>query len=254
MRERMFRLLRADEIDVRIGQIKTSSTILLLYKDARVDMDILDETVGPMNWQRRHYLIGDNLHCEVSIWDEGKKCWVSKSDVGVESNTEKEKGEASDSFKRACVNWGIGRELYTGPPIRVNNSKINWRKDDPKKTWDTFYVSEIGYTDAVITKLTIVNQNNIVVFKHVGERSRDEADEETIKNADQKRTETREFEEAQKILFDTALKYGFMPNQVQDKFFEVKGKQLFLAEPSELRKMAEWYNKEYGKKQTKQGV
>ena len=80
------------------------------------------------------------------------------------------------------------------------------------------------------------------------------ASEETRRSADQKRTETREFEEAQKILFDTALKYGFMPSQVQDKFFEVKGKQLFLAEPSELRKMAEWYNKEYGKKQTKSGV
>jgi hypothetical protein len=80
------------------------------------------------------------------------------------------------------------------------------------------------------------------------------ASEETRRSADQKRTETREFEEAQKILFDTALKYGFMPQQVQDKYFEVKGKQLFLAESAELLKMADWYNKEYGKKQTKSGV
>jgi len=129
MRERMFRLLRADEIDVRIGQIKTSSTILLLYKDARVDMDILDETVGPMNWQRRHYLIGDNLHCEVSIWDEGKKCWVSKSDVGVESNTEKEKGEASDSFKgRALI--GASEESF----IRARKFGFQTRKSNGVKT------------------------------------------------------------------------------------------------------------------------
>ena len=111
----MFRTLRADEIDCRIAQIKENGLCLLLYKDARCDQNILDETVGPMNWQRQH--TRDNRNCIVSIWDSEKQQWISKEDTGTESNTEKEKGLASDSFKRACVNWGIGRELYTAPFI-----------------------------------------------------------------------------------------------------------------------------------------
>ncbi|MCK9479877.1 MAG: hypothetical protein M0R40_10340, partial [Firmicutes bacterium] len=120
----MFRELKAEEIDVRIGKIGKNMTTLLLYKDARVDMDILDETVGAMNWQREPLMVGVNLHCVVSLWDSEKKQWVSKSDVGTESYSEKEKGQASDSFKRACVNWGIGRELYTAKNIRVPNKMI----------------------------------------------------------------------------------------------------------------------------------
>jgi len=108
-----FRLLKADEIEARISQVSERGVTLLLYKDARCDMNILDETVGPMNWQRSHSR--DNANCTVSIWDESKKIWISKEDTGTESYTEAEKGKASDSFKRACFNWGIGRELYTAP-------------------------------------------------------------------------------------------------------------------------------------------
>ena len=113
-----FRDLRANEIDARVGQIGEGYCTLLLYKDARVDMDILDETVGKDNWQRKHYEVKGNLYCSVGIntLDNG---WVWKDDCGTESNTEKEKGESSDSFKRACVNWGIGRELYTAPQIYI---------------------------------------------------------------------------------------------------------------------------------------
>ena len=89
----------------------------MLYKDSRVDMNLLDEVVGAQNWQRMH--LRDNANCIVSIWDEEKKQWIDKEDTGTESNTEKEKGLASDSFKRACVNWGIGRELYTAPQITL---------------------------------------------------------------------------------------------------------------------------------------
>lgn len=99
-----FRTLRADEIDVRVGSIGNGNATLLLYKDARCDMNILDETVGPMNWERKH--LRENANCIVSIYDEDKKVWVSKEDTGTESNTEAEKGLASDSFKRACFNWG----------------------------------------------------------------------------------------------------------------------------------------------------
>ena len=113
-----FRKLRADEVDCRISDKGLS---LLLYKDARCDMNILDETVGPMNWQRSHSR--DNANCTVSIYDTEKQIWVSKEDTGTESYTEKEKGLASDSFKRACFNWGIGRELYTAPFIWIGADK-----------------------------------------------------------------------------------------------------------------------------------
>ena len=115
-----FRNLVADEIDVRVSQVKDNGFTLLLYKDARCDMAIPDETVGAKNWQRIH--TRENANCIVSIWDDDKKQWISKEDTGTESNTEKEKGLASDSFKRACVNWGIGRELYTSPFIWVSDT------------------------------------------------------------------------------------------------------------------------------------
>lgn len=102
---KQIRLLRADEIDARVAQINEKGASLLLYKDARCDMNILDETFGAMNWQRTH--TRENANCIVSIWDEEKKQWISKEDTGTESNTEKEKGLASDSFKRACFNWGM---------------------------------------------------------------------------------------------------------------------------------------------------
>lgn len=100
-----FPLLRAKDIDCRIQSVKSNGLVLLLYKNARVDMALLDKTVGPMNWTRSH--TRDNANCVVSIWDDEKKQWISKEDTGTESNTEKEKGLASDSFKRACFNWGI---------------------------------------------------------------------------------------------------------------------------------------------------
>ena len=144
MSNRMFRLLRADEIDCRVAQISDRGLTLLLYKDARCDMTILDETVGAMNWQREHSR--ENANCNVGIWDAEKAQWIWKEDTGTESYTEAEKGLASDSFKRACVNWGIGRELYTAPFIWVNSADCNIKKDGNKfKCNDKFYVLQIGY-------------------------------------------------------------------------------------------------------------
>ena len=133
-----FRLLKADEIDVRVAQIQSNWATLLLYKDARVDMDILDETVGCMNWKREH--LRDNANCIVSIYDEVKREWVSKEDTGTESFSEAEKGLASDSFKRACVNWGIGRELYTSPTIFIFPNKDM----TPKGKDGEFYLNDKG--------------------------------------------------------------------------------------------------------------
>ena len=163
-----FRDLRADEIDCRPATINEKGISLLLYKDARVDQDILDETVGPMNWQRKHSR--DNANCTVSIWDEDKKMWVEKEDTGTESNTEKEKGLASDSFKRACFNWGIGRELYTSPFIWISADKvyITFKELQSKKIYATsekFHVGKIRIENKVITGISIRNSREEVVFK-----------------------------------------------------------------------------------------
>ena len=124
------RRLYASEIECRVAQCGKKGEgawcSLLLYKDARVDMRILDEVYGPMNWQREHTIIGDNLYCTIKIFDPEKGEWICKQDVGTESFTEKEKGQASDAFKRAAFNVGIGRELYTAPKIFVNLEKGEW--------------------------------------------------------------------------------------------------------------------------------
>lgn len=143
------RLLRADEIECRVGTDKNNKVLLLLYKDARVDMSILDETFGMFGWQRTHEVVNGNLFCCVEIWDDEKKQWVRKQDVGVESNTEKQKGEASDSFKRACFNVGIGRELYTSPIIKITTTeKDYWTPQGGKPIMTSkFMLHSIGYNE-----------------------------------------------------------------------------------------------------------
>lgn len=153
-----FRDLRADEIECRVQSVKEKGLVLLLYKDARVDMNILDETVGASNWQREHYECKGNLFCRVGIdigTHEGKaERWVFKSDCGTESNTEAQKGEASDSFKRACFNWGIGRELYTAPFTWIPAEKCNISNG---KCYDKFIVEKIIIENKQITALAIWN-------------------------------------------------------------------------------------------------
>ena len=157
-----FRDLRADEIECRVQQVKDKGLVLLLYKDARVDMNILDETVGSSNWQREHYECKGNLFCRVGIdigTHEGKaERWVWKSDCGTESNTEAQKGEASDSFKRACFNWGIGRELYTSPLTWIPSDKCDIKQiGNGLKCFDKFVVEKIIIENKQITALAIWN-------------------------------------------------------------------------------------------------
>ena len=151
----MFRRLRADEIECRVQSIKEKGLVLLLYKDARADMRLLDETVGPLNWKKSYSR--DNSNCTVSIWDSKKSQWISKEDTGTESNTEAEKGKASDSFKRACFNWGIGRELYTAPFMWI---KSNDYKLSNGKCYDKFTVTSIECdNNGNISRLQIKNEN-----------------------------------------------------------------------------------------------
>lgn len=159
-----FRKLRADEIDIRAGQIRDTYATLLLYKDARCDMNILDETVGAMNWTRQHSR--ENANCTVSIWDAEKAMWISKEDTGTESNTEAEKGLASDSFKRACVNWGIGRELYTAPFIKVKNGQVTIVKSNTGRLAikEKLVVKTIEYSGNSISRLEIATTDGDVVY------------------------------------------------------------------------------------------
>ena len=166
-----FRDLTAGEIECRIQQVKENGLALLLYKDSRTDMNILDETVGAENWQREHYECKGNLFCRVGIKIKPSvevqqnsvnftnDSWVWKSDCGTESNTEAQKGEASDSFKRACFNWGIGRELYTSPFIWIPSDKCNIKQNNNSyKCSDKFIVEKIIIENKQIPALAIWNE------------------------------------------------------------------------------------------------
>ena len=170
------RLLSKEDIEVRVAQTLAGNNKvrvnLLLYKNASVDMKIMDELFTPMGWKRTHKLIGDRLYCSVEVYNPETKEWICKEDVGVESNTEAEKGQASDSFKRACVNWGIGRELYTAPKITIELNENEYTKDQNSriKVWAYFSVKSIGYDSKTrtITSLEIQDKYGNVRFSMGG--------------------------------------------------------------------------------------
>lgn len=173
-KEMRFRTLTAEEIDCRVATVNENGCSLLLYKDARCDMNILDETVGPENWQRDHYDCKGNLFCKVGINvrygdPASEPRWVWKGDCGSESRTEAEKGEASDSFKRACFNWGIGRELYTAPFIWVKavdkNGEPNYKVNQKGQPCSKFQVTYIRIEDGKIVALNIeANHKTVFMF------------------------------------------------------------------------------------------
>lgn len=226
-----FRDLKADEIDVRVAMVKDTDKVkgvsLLLYKDARCDMNILDETVGAYNWQRSH--IRDNANCIVSIWDEKKAQWISKEDVGTESNTESVKGLASDSFKRACFNWGIGRELYTAPFIWVGAPNVNINNG---KCYDKFSVHSITVKDKKITALEIYNESlRKVVFTMDGSKTttkKTPAKTEEVKEPNEKVQSHRDlFREyiaekhpSNETIIEIFKETGLQENSPDEKWFE----------------------------------
>lgn len=174
-----FRGLKAEEIEIRVGSVGEYGASLLLYQDARCAMTILDETLGAENWQRDHKEVKGNLYCGIGIWDADKKDWIWKWDCGTESYTEKEKGESSDSMKRAAVNVGIARELYTAPFIFVKGVTQSKGKDqrgrdqyeltqDGKKIINGARVTEIEYEETEhsrkIKSLTICDRNGDVIY------------------------------------------------------------------------------------------
>lgn len=162
--DNVFRTLRAGEIECRVAQSGKSKkgvwASYLLYKDARVDQRVMDETFGPMNWQASYEMIDGKMFCRVSVWDKEKGCWVSKMNVGTESNTEKEKGLASDCLKRACFTWGLGVELYSSPKIFVTLQEGEYTERDGRIYPNlSLSVSEIRYVDRRVTRLVLVDKS-----------------------------------------------------------------------------------------------
>lgn len=229
-----FRTLKAEEIDCRISQIQANWCTLLLYKDARVDQNILDETVGCMNWQKRY--VRDNANCIVGIWDENKKQWVEKEDTGTESFSEAEKGLASDSFKRACFNWGIGRELYTAPSIfilpRKDMGRITKPDEDSKEFFENasgkyntktkFYVDYIDYDENK-------NIKDLIIRDHKGNIRFEELTDETAKEKNKQFLKLRELiqkNEDKDDNFDRAEFYKYFKVEADS---QINSKQLPVA-------------------------
>lgn len=156
-----FRLLNEQDIECKVKRVTDKGAILLLYKTARTDMDILDEAVKPENWTCDYREIKGNLYCGIGVRTEDGFVW--KWDCGIESREDDEgnqkKGEASDAFKRAGFKWGIGRELYTAPLIFIPAEKMNVKQTGNGKfrTYDTFTVERIAYTNKRISGLCIRN-------------------------------------------------------------------------------------------------
>lgn len=153
-----FRPLKAGEVETRVSMVKETGVQLLLFKDARCDMRLLDEVVGPENWENEYKEIGGSLYCGVTVRVDGIP--VTKWNNGSESNTEAEKGRASDAFKRACFMWGIGRELYTAPFIWVPASKceISQGRNGRPQCRTRFVVAHMAVDDSKrISALIIKN-------------------------------------------------------------------------------------------------
>ena len=166
-----FRNLNPDEVELRVAQAGSKAgrawAQYLIYKDARVDQRILDDTVGPEYWQKSYEFLDGKLYCTISIWNKELKAWVSKQDVGTESNTEPEKGMASDAQKRAATVWGIGRELYTAPQIFVSlaEGEYDVRGDKVYPKNGLFTVSAMDVDEnKKITRLVITDRNGAVRF------------------------------------------------------------------------------------------
>ena len=172
MEKNFIRLLKADEIECRVSVINEKGLSLLLYKDARVDQRILDETFGAFGWKRSHQCIDGNLYCTVEVFDKETSQWIAKQDVGTMGYTEKEKSQASDSFKRACFNWGIGRELYSAPFIWIPSGKVSIQMKEgsnkEKRYYcnDRFSVISIAYNnEREISGLVINNDKGQMVYE-----------------------------------------------------------------------------------------
>lgn len=231
------RNLKAEEIECRVGALSEKGLSLLLYKDARVDQNLLDECYGSLGWQRKHEKIGDSIYCTVSVKNE-KGEWISKQDVGTESYSEAVKGAASDSFKRACFNFGIGRELYTAPFIWIPAEKADIRNDGRRLvSKEHFSVGHISYTEnKTISELEILNKHGEIVYSYSLNQRREKKEEKKDKalstqqktklKQEMKRTGVTEKEIKMRYQIDNIQ---FMPVDVYDKAMRALGRMKDVA-------------------------
>lgn len=188
-----FPLLTADQIEVKVKQVTAKGAVLLLYKTARTDMELLDDVVGPMNWAVDYREIKGNLYCGIAILDAERDEWVWKWDCGIESRADgdgnEKKGEASDAFKRAGFKWGVGRELYTSPftfaKVKTVQNGNRWEMED---RFARFTVKEIDYTGRAVSHLVITDNRGQVVFSF-GKGAMPVGSDEAAKEAGQKKLE-----------------------------------------------------------------
>lgn len=174
------RKLTKDEIEVKVKAVSEKGATLLLYKTARVDMAILDETYGAMNWQSDYKVVKDNLYCGIGVRNKDTENWVWKWDCGIESREDDEgnqkKGEASDAFKRAGFKWGIGTELYTSPfifaTVETEQDGVDKRNKPVyrlKNKFQKFFVSELNYDkeSGDISELEIIDDKGVLVYSNI---------------------------------------------------------------------------------------
>lgn len=132
--------LSKDDIEIRVGSCSKKGASFLLYKTARVDTKRFNAVFG-LKWKREHRIESGYHICRISVFDEEIKEWVYREDVGTESNTEKEKGAFSDSFKRAGFSFGLGIELYEAPFIFIKD--ITEGENGKYRLKDPFYTKHL---------------------------------------------------------------------------------------------------------------
>ena len=222
------RALRADEVECRVNTISENGYQLLLYKDARCDCRILDEIFGMYGWQDHYEVIDGTLYCTISIWDDEKKQWISKQNCGTQSNTEKEKGEASDAFKRACFNLGIGRELYTKIFIWISGGTKAGKngKYELADKYQKFIIKEMAVDDKAekITKLVITDKKDVVVFSYptkqpsIAQKKADTKKADEInKEFDNTKVETASPEQV-KAIQEACFAIGYEESKIKEAF------------------------------------
>lgn len=228
------RLLTKDDIEVKVKKVIEGGAFLLLYKTARVDMAILDEVFGSMNWCNDYKEIKGNMYCGVGIRESEDKDFIWKWDCGIESREDEEgnqkKGEASDAFKRACFKIGIGRELYTAPAVYIKaETKLDGKVYKLTDKFAKYSVKEIQYNEnREITKLVIVDRHGVQVFPVTNTPPKKEPKQEPKKEPE---ISPEKIEERKKRLQEAMSKSTITLENVK-KWAEVKSKQQI--EPEQL--------------------
>ena len=235
------RNLRKDEIEVRVASTQNNVAQLLLYKTARTDAAILDETFGQFNWQCSYSEIKGNLFCTISVKDPNTNEWISKSDCGAESNIEKEKGEASDAFKRAGFKWGVGVELYSTPRIKIPIEESDMYNG---RFCQTFSLKDIEISpDHKITSLSIQDRRGNVRYTYNAQQAQQYQPQLIQENA-QNNTERFDFDFSEPVRVAATAQPKRKTKYTNDEFISrmSEEKQKYLNDYNALNKLKRFYD------------